>query len=293
MNRSTLRPAFPLSVAAILVLVGLLGGRSVASAADDLQALFAKMRENIPLYDRIEAHCTRELVLPQLPPRTHPRLVQRRILTKYRVVFQGDRYYDRCEDRHELFSGKVTEYVSESGYDGEFTRINSKGQTGNIDDRRVPKRSVIAPHHFGVPEFWEFDLPDVLEVTDKVQGELDGLIRVENRIVGQTTWKGLRCVQVESIFHRSVPTDRWVFTIAPDRNYLVVRSEHYLLQESDQWPWRTCETDDWRQLAPGGLVPAALRGTHAPASGAGRTRHSRRRGREDVYRALGGPEPEL
>lgn len=247
----------------VVLTIGLvLAGLAAPGAADDaleLSRLFKKMRENSALYQHFEAECTRDLVADKPIPGFDLDHQYRRQVRRYRLVCQGARYYFRIHEQAEMQDGSKREWKSEQGYDGELTRMNSKGQIGNIDDRRISPR-VLPPHRLAMPEWGEHDPADVLELSDKIRADnrFDRLARVENRIRGPVEWKGLRCVEVESLAYapnQEKPATRYVFTIAPERNYLLVRTLRYFIQLSDTSPEGEYETDDWRELAPGVWCP--------------------------------------
>jgi hypothetical protein len=175
-------------------------------------------------------------------------------------VWQGSLYYSKYRSQFETYAGAKSDFETEYGYDGEFTRVNYQGAIGNIDDRRQPPFPWFPPHNLGFQDLGDHQLADFLAVAPVVKSDqrLSAISRSDSTLMGTDVVDRVECIKIRCdayVTGDEKPRSRYLFWIAPERNYLILRSEQYLVYASIDVPICEYETSDWRKIADGIWLP--------------------------------------
>lgn len=248
----------------LAVVIGVATAGGGPGSASRLEELLARIRENESLYDNLEVRYTLKFegnLAPReksLERKSLDRIIHLQNDTVW-AVWQSPLYFGRVEYDWEAHTGKKTQVVGEYGYDGVNTRRNYMGAIGSVSDRREHETAFCSPHRWGIQEFSQAaSLADLFEGLPSAFGQWRPGERVVTEIVGEEEVAGVLCVKLR--WRRFEPNGRegnsnYVTWIAPTRNYLAARHEHYLTYSSKVIPHAEYEAGNWKEIAPGVWLP--------------------------------------
>ncbi len=138
-------------------------------SAQETQDMLSAMRENEALYDDLEVRYTYVIESLQVPPKAEQAAVVRRGEDRVWAVWNYPRYYGRVESDLHMFDGKHDVSNGEYAFDGELSRMNYRGNYGNIVDKRVSNNNLRPPHRWGAVALADYALVDYLEFSAMVR----------------------------------------------------------------------------------------------------------------------------
>jgi hypothetical protein len=235
-------------------------------AQKDDQAKIAEIinavRDHEQLYRNLSFEC--EETLETLRPadvKADPRWFQ---TAKYksRLVLQKELvFYDQTQQGA---SGNGTfDFGYRQAYDGETFRDlthsvhqGKKGDVGHIATGLQPKLpSPLTPQQMGCR--LDSSLSEYLDGSRLKK--LSRPVVQENTYLGEESVDGLRCVKMQILLKSKTPdgkdqVDKDLLWLAPERNYLPVKSETFVAPFVDH-PFVTMQASDFREVQPGVYVP--------------------------------------
>ncbi len=235
-------------------------GVADADGSEELKKLCSAMRENEALYADLEIRYRRILKAKEPPPKDRG-TTWRRAEDKVWVVSQSPWYFCRMEHDWEYHDGKREQKASEYGFDGEWSRMNYRGEYGNIVNGPVLDVAFHLPHRWGIVDMDNLPLVDYFEwsPTLKVERRLQELCEGSKvQLLGEEDLDGLQAIKVrfEFVTRGGRANNRFfLIWIVPDRNYLPARSEQYLSTASDEMAEHTVRVLSWREALPGIWMP--------------------------------------
>lgn len=243
---------------AIQVLSVLLLGTCLSSRAGaqvTIEDIIDNVRANEKLYENIEMVVRRsyERHLPDFPG---GRAVQS-YEVKARIVLQDELIYLKHDQQIRDVEGKSVSQDCLHGYDGEVTRMVEQNSYANIHSGKVRDPRALEPHLFLLNR-WSLRgrLSDYLAGE---QSQFEPGFQWECTFEGEETLNGLRCFKLRldtlTTADPARTVQRSLFWLAPERNYLLVKSEFYRPDLSETLVGEIGETDDLREIAPGLWFP--------------------------------------
>ncbi|GIW86642.1 MAG: hypothetical protein KatS3mg108_0966 [Isosphaeraceae bacterium] len=232
------------------------------AAGTELTRIVDNLLSNESLYENLEVRLRTESQLGE-PINRLPIYLARGDRSS-RFVSQQGMLYVSHDGKDVAVSGEIQDGSYRAGFDGLTTRVVDQESVANIRDGRSPDLSGFRPHTIFLVESAGVDFP----LSQFLRGDvfLRSLPRFRDmttRItyVGDDEIQDLKCHKlrieylIDSWTDRSRPHVRFLW-IAPDRNYLAVRTEFF------QSPWNENDdpmevgwVEDLREIAPGVWFP--------------------------------------
>ncbi len=244
-----------------IVLSACLGDGPAAPSSPGLDpaTILLSMQENEQLYKNLDLKYDYTGTL-LLDPK---RVTMRSSLTvkkHFHNVTQDELYRGKSREVHDLTDGSHQDFSNNTEYDGKLTRTNSQEAIGNISDVRVPTSAWLTPHRMAFQEIpQDFSVADWLGFRSPVRTTpAYKAFSVTLKVLGRETIDDIACIKLESIWMRAKSTvlaTRYLVWVAPERNYVPVKTETYYPAYSDTIPGVTYKASDFREVAPGQWFP--------------------------------------
>lgn len=235
-----------------------------------LQKIIQQVRENEELYRDLEVVLRRETrAASEDDPNKLSGIQETR---RQQVVWQGDLIHFRGEETRKSASGETASFKRLSAYDGEKTRSIEYGNSVNIHHGRFESQHVYPPHTWALFHLRvNFPLSVLLQGTEAIQqhpkthhyprerGSVYEFTKVETEFAGEETVNGLRCLKIRCRRWYYSDDDPVIHTLwlAPDRNYLCVKSEDQSRFSKDLSTEESI-VEEFQEIAPGLWLPSKV-----------------------------------
>lgn len=180
-----------------------------------------------------------------------------------RSVLQGDYIYCKNSQRATTFANEEATAESIEGFDGNITRSLDGDKLVNLYHGRHERCELFRPHTWLLQcAFMCFPMSAWLRGGDELQRHsskvyADWYQRVE--LVKEDVVDGLNCFQIRTEIYdgnaKGALNSRRLTWLAPERNYLPVKTEGYIPRWSNTIPIEAGKAEDFREVSPGIWLP--------------------------------------
>jgi hypothetical protein len=229
----------------------------------EVAAVVDQIAANEVLFEHLETEVTVRMDVPTIRPTESPRNKIRVMERRYRAIWQGSLFYGEEFTEITRYDGSRDSLRSELGFDGELARGNGQGQYGSIYDSGVTCGDMIPAHRLGMGNDGEFRLSEQLTLAPSLRAQpaFDSVDRCELSLLEPADCHGVRCIRIRALFsvpeNRAVPRE-FVYWVAPERNYLVAKTEDYM-RHWHPVTQTVVEVEEWLQVSPGVWCPKRAR----------------------------------
>jgi hypothetical protein len=253
-----------LQACTLAVLLHLMGEHALSCEDTKMQEVIEGIRSCAALYENIELTTTIEYTrFPTSSSALDERLI-RSSRASLRCVYQDEKLFFKQDLELVTVPGEAGRQDTLQGYDGRTARVFEQGVVGNISNTRPEDGRLIVPHTLVIRDLvGNFPLADFLmggRSARRHPGFTNAEIKVD--FEKDEVIDGLRCHRLRIAYMLDSwkddrgPTVRFLW-VAPDRNYLPIRTEFY---NRGRWKQGANPADvgtatDVREIAPGVWFP--------------------------------------
>jgi hypothetical protein len=231
---------------------------------DKLREILENLRSNELLYKDLELIVSRDYKLVN-PPVDIPDLVKTG-QRKSRFVYQGSMYYLRNDEKITNSRGEDQRPDTLQGFDGEIARVVEQNAIANIRKGRPVDGRLITPHWLLFRGTGDINFPlssylrggESTRARDQFKNATN-----ESAYIGDEMVDGLLCHKIRVAYWLDSWKDRSIegadlryIWLAPDRNYLPVKTEMYAHPRREGFgPLDAATSGEFREISPGIWFP--------------------------------------